>query len=424
MQYEKKLFIHIFTAMFIMVFLVSIATYIYEKTHIEEHIQEKVLHVTKLLTKDYMNMHNQNNKHTMSMDNNYEKKFLIEDKNVHLFKISDKNQNILIHKTSQEFKEIQIQIQKYKHSWKITNNIDTQITIIHNHDLEKYYVDVVMPLEINNGINTTVHILYEVTSYIQSVYQELYKNIIAVVLIGILILFAVYPTVLRLQKGLLSKTKALSQTNIDILNLLGSAIAKRDSDTHSHNYRVTLYALTLGETLDLSSHELRALIKGAFLHDVGKIGISDTILLKPGKLTDDEFEIMKQHVDLGKDIINQSEQLKDAEDVVYCHHEKYDGSGYPQGLKANDIPLNARIFAIADVFDALTSKRPYKEAFSYDKAYKIMDETSGSHFDPKLLVLFFGIAPGLFDKLSACINEDELKSLLHTKILEYMDISI
>lgn len=161
----------------------------------------------------------------------------------------------------------------------------------------------------------------------------------------------------------------------------------------------------------MNPHEIQGLIKGAFLHDVGKIGVRDNILLKPGKLDHDEFEIMKTHVPHGMDIVKRSTWLKDATDVVGYHHEKFDGNGYYEGLNGTQIPIVARIFAIADVFDALTSKRPYKEPFSFQKTMEILEESSGTHFDPDLLDAFNKIAKGLYDNFSGR-EDDTLKDTL------------
>lgn len=191
---------------------------------------------------------------------------------------------------------------------------------------------------------------------------------------------------LKRQKALLEDaSKALRQANIGVLEVLGNAIAKRDSGTIAHNYRVTFYALRLGKIAGHTEGALRSLIKGAFLHDVGKIGISDSILLKEGRLTEREFHIMKDHVRHGSDIISGYPWLVDCLDVVLHHHEKFDGTGYIAGLKRDDIPVNARIFAVADVFDALTSVRPYKRALSYEETAGIMRRGRGSHFDPDVV---------------------------------------
>ncbi|OAN42991.1 hypothetical protein A6A04_09830 [Paramagnetospirillum marisnigri] len=205
-----------------------------------------------------------------------------------------------------------------------------------------------------------------------------------------------YPVILQLNRKLVHGARALLAANVGAIEMLGNAIAKRDSDTNSHNYRVTLYALKLAQAVGLPRPVIRSLIKGAFLHDVGKLAIPDSILLKPGKLDDVEFEIMKTHVAHGLDIVRRFEWLHDAADVVGHHHEKFDGSGYDHGLAGEAIPVTARVFAIADVFDALTSRRPYKEPLSVSLATAIMAAGRGSHFDPALLDPFFAMAEDLY----------------------------
>lgn len=230
--------------------------------------------------------------------------------------------------------------------------------------------------------------------------QEVFRTL-AFVTFGIsLTTLLMYPIILNLNRWLISLSNTLLKGNLELMNVLGYAIAERDSDTNSHNYRVTYYALRLGEAIGLAPENMRHLIAGAFLHDVGKIGIRDPILLKPGKLTSEEFEVMKTHVLLGVDILSKSSWLSGARDVVEFHHEKYDGSGYPQGLKGEAIPLNARIFAIADVFDALTSKRPYKKPWPVPDAIAALERDSGSHFDPQLVGVFARIAHRLHEEMS------------------------
>jgi len=164
------------------------------------------------------------------------------------------------------------------------------------------------------------------------------------------------------------------------------------------------------------------LIKGAFLHDVGKIGIRDNILLKPASLTEEEFSVMKTHVSQGRVIVNRSAWLKDALEVVGYHHEKINGLGY-LSIKGGEIPVTARVFAIADVFDALTSKRPYKEPFSFEKSMSILEEGRGSHFDPELLDTFKHVAKPLYDRLSGRdeVPRDELKEIIRKYFEEGMD---
>jgi len=241
-------------------------------------------------------------------------------------------------------------------------------------------------------------------------------SLVLVVLVVFVTTLVLYPLIIRLNRKLIDYSNNLALTNIGMLKVLGSAIAKRDSDTNIHNYRVTLYSVQIGERLGLSTTAMQGLIKGAFLHDLGKIAISDAILLKAGKLSDEEFEQMKTHVQHGVDIVRSYDWLKDALDVVSCHHEKFDGSGYPLGLKGGDIPINARIFSVADVFDALTSKRPYKEPFSFDVSAGILRDSMGSHFDPDVTQLFLNHLAELYaeicndneilqqDKLTICIS--------------------
>ena len=199
--------------------------------------------------------------------------------------------------------------------------------------------------------------------------------------------------------------------NIKIAQSLGNASALRDHDTGAHNYRVAYMASIIGEELKLRKRVLQALMKGAFLHDIGKIGIPDKILLKDGPLNDDEWKTMRLHTMLGKELIEDMPWFDDALDIVMYHHEKYDGTGYPDGLKAQDIPQNARIFSIIDVFDALMSDRPYKYSFSYDKALKIMKDSSGTQFDPKILEIFFRFAPYFADIIKNSSMQDAKQKL-------------
>ena len=226
-----------------------------------------------------------------------------------------------------------------------------------------------------------------------------------VVLIVLATSVLLYPVILTLTRRLAGFSERLLAANLENLQVLGSAIAQRDSDTDAHNYRVTLYAVRLAEAAGLGADEIRALIKGAFLHDVGKIGIRDHILHKPGRLDEQEFAVMKTHVDHGLEIMQRSEWLADAADVVGAHHEKFDGSGYPRRLHGGDIPVAARIFAIADVFDALTSRRPYKEPFSFEESMQILEKGRGTHFDPALLDLFASMARDLHTRYGG--REDE-----------------
>jgi putative nucleotidyltransferase with HDIG domain len=162
----------------------------------------------------------------------------------------------------------------------------------------------------------------------------------------------------------------------------------RDHETEGHSRRVTELAVELARSMGLAGEELVHLRRGALLHDIGKIAIPDSILLKPGKLTDEEYEQMRKHPIYARLFIEQVDFLKPALAIPYSHHEKWDGSGYPQGLKGEDIPLAARIFAIVDVWDALTSDRPYRDALRFDETLKHILKESGTHFDPQVVKAF------------------------------------
>ncbi len=228
----------------------------------------------------------------------------------------------------------------------------------------------------------------------------------------------IYPVVVRLINQVSSLSAKLFESNLEMLKVLGSAVAKRDSDTDSHNYRVTIISVKLAENLKLSKPKIQRLIKGAFLHDVGKIGIDDDILHKPGRLSEDEFMEMKNHVPYGVDIVDKAEWIKEATDIVRNHHERYDGNGYENGLKGDQIPEVARIFSIADVFDALTSCRPYKEPFSFEKSMNIILTGRGNHFDPVYVDAFEKIAFPLFEAY-ATREDDKLKTELAALLKEY-----
>ena len=182
----------------------------------------------------------------------------------------------------------------------------------------------------------------------------------------------------------------LRDTQTKIINKLASAAEFKDQETSKHTKRVGLYSALLAEQYGLSRDEISKIELAAPMHDAGKIGIADKIMLKPDKLTPEEFEIMKTHAKLGHDLLfdEENEYLKAAALIALEHHEKWDGTGYPQGKKGEEISIFGRIVAIADVFDALISRRPYKEPWSFEKAHKHLQHHSGTHFDPMLIALF------------------------------------
>jgi response regulator RpfG family c-di-GMP phosphodiesterase len=185
--------------------------------------------------------------------------------------------------------------------------------------------------------------------------------------------------------------RQLEDTYRTTLEALGSAIDTRDVGTHAHSRRVRGYSMALARAHGVPSSELRDIEHGVLLHDIGKIGIPDAILLKPGPLTAAEWKIMRQHPEIGRQLVEKIPFLRGAVPVVYHHHERWDGTGYPLGLARTAIPLGARIFAVADAFDAMTFDRPYSRAMSFEAARDEIQRCAGTHFDPAVVVTFLGI---------------------------------
>ncbi|MFA7280602.1 MAG: HD domain-containing phosphohydrolase [Sterolibacterium sp.] len=229
---------------------------------------------------------------------------------------------------------------------------------------------------------------------------------------------AIYPVVIYLSADNERKAHEVLDSHISMMEALGRAIAKRDSDTGAHNYRVAWIAARIAENMGLKGSTMQALIAGSFLHDVGKIGIPDAILLKPGKLDDAELFIMRTHVAQGEEIVTGMGWLDGANAVVAAHHEKWDGSGYPRKLVGESIPLAARIFAVADVFDALCSKRPYKEPMGFEAVMAILETDTGSHFDPSVMTEFRSLAFEIFNRLASC-SESDTRLLLEVRVRQH-----
>nr|HID57863.1 two-component system response regulator [Desulfobacterales bacterium] len=190
-----------------------------------------------------------------------------------------------------------------------------------------------------------------------------------------------------------SAFEKIKVTSLEIIHRLSRAAEYKDEDTGRHIQRMSHYAAAIARRMGMNEDTVESILYAAPMHDVGKIGIPDRILLKPAKLDPDEWETMKEHTIIGGRILEGSDTrfVKLAEVIALTHHEKWDGTGYPTGLKGTKVPLAGRITAIADVFDALSSKRPYKPAFSLEKSFTIIREGRGSHFDPDVVDAFFSV---------------------------------
>lgn len=195
------------------------------------------------------------------------------------------------------------------------------------------------------------------------------------------------------------RTTELAESQKAAIHMLGEAGHYNDEDTGVHIWRMAAYASAIAQRAGWTVPRAKQLQFAAPMHDTGKIGIPDAILKKPGRFTPDEWDIMQTHAQIGYEILSKSKTplFQMAAEIAYCHHEKWDGNGYPRGLKGNDIPESARIVAIADVFDALTMERPYKKAWTIDDAVAEIKRSSGNHFDPELTDCFIDILPEILD---------------------------
>lgn len=219
--------------------------------------------------------------------------------------------------------------------------------------------------------------------------------------------------------------EALYQNYRATLRALAGALEARDVEIAGHSNRVVAYSLRLGRELGLGHKELISLEQGALLHDIGKIGVRDSILLKRGSLNPDEWEEMREHIKHGLRIINGIDFLKGAAPVVGEHHEKYDGSGYPLGLRAEMIHINARIFSVADAFDAITSDRPYRKAASYATAQREIANNSGKHFDPSVVHAFSHVPESEWEEIRVSAeSEDYSEQMIDKHELRSFIVSI
>ncbi|WP_305908182.1 two-component system response regulator [Methylomarinum sp. Ch1-1] len=206
---------------------------------------------------------------------------------------------------------------------------------------------------------------------------------------------ALYDQNRTLDKMVRERTEELRQTRLEIIRRLGRAAEFKDNETGLHVIRMGHYSRLIAEVVEHGDSWSDLVFNASPMHDIGKIGIPDNVLRKPGKLDEKEWGMMHRHPEIGASIIgdDRSELLKMSREIALSHHEKWDGSGYPFGLKGEDIPLSGRIVAIADVFDALTNERPYKKAWSVEDAVQVIDQNAGSHFDPELVPMFHEVMP-------------------------------
>jgi putative nucleotidyltransferase with HDIG domain len=206
----------------------------------------------------------------------------------------------------------------------------------------------------------------------------------------------------ELEAALLAVRAAYDQTLVALV----SALDCRERETASHSQRVACYSVLLGARLGLEETELETLYRGALLHDIGKIGTPDAVLLKPGAFTDEEWEIMRRHTEVGGEILSNIAFLKAASDVPMSHHEAWDGSGYPRGLKGEEIPLQARIFAVVDSYDAIRSERPYKCAQTHATALALLQKAAGKRLDPSLVETFIAEPEASWNQLEYSLSRN------------------
>lgn len=189
------------------------------------------------------------------------------------------------------------------------------------------------------------------------------------------------------------------------LEALGGALDLKDSETEGHCQRVTAFTIAMARAAGLPAEQVRHVARAAFLHDIGKMGIPDAILLKPTKLAEEERHIMRRHCEIGYEVLRRIPFLREAAEIVMAHQEHYDGSGYPRGLKGEQIPLGARIFSIADTLDAMTSDRPYRKAVSLEAAKREIQAHAGTQFDPKIVEIFLSLPDTLWEELRRNIGD-------------------
>jgi putative nucleotidyltransferase with HDIG domain len=227
----------------------------------------------------------------------------------------------------------------------------------------------------------------------------------------------------NLESLVTARTEQLRQTMVDLersyditLEALGDALDLKDAETEGHSKRVTAFTIAIARAMGLSSDKIRIIARGAFLHDIGKMAIPDAILRKPGALTEEEKAIMREHCYRGYQMLKKIPFLTEAAEIVYAHQECFDGSGYPRGLKSDEIPLGARIFSIADTLDAITSDRPYRAAQSISAARAEIQRWSGRQFDPQAVKVFLTMPDSIWEDLRKQIDKQIYRFAYQKKV--------
>ncbi len=225
----------------------------------------------------------------------------------------------------------------------------------------------------------------------------------------------------NLESLVAARTEQLRQTMTDLersyditLEALGDALDLKDAETEGHSKRVTAFTIAIARAMGLSGERIRIIARGAFLHDIGKMAIPDAILRKPGSLTPEETAIMREHCYRGYQMLRKIPFLSEASDIVYAHQERYDGTGYPRGLKGDEIPLGARIFSVADTLDAITSDRPYRAAQTVAAAREEVLRHSSTQFDPEVVRVFMQMPDTIWEDLRKEINSQIYRFTYHS----------
>lgn len=212
-------------------------------------------------------------------------------------------------------------------------------------------------------------------------------------------------TIKEMNEELKKSNEKLEKAYLETIQMLRYTVEAKDSYTRGHSDRVSAYSVLIGEELGLYDKDLRTLKVGGLFHDIGKLGISDTILLKPSGLTEEEYNELKKHPSIGKQIVSSSTIFREIVPIIYSHHERYDGNGYPQKLKGDEISFLARIVSVADAFDAMTSKRSYRDEMDMNYVKKQIQEGAGGQFDPEVANAFLNILNNKFEKIQEIVRK-------------------